>query len=155
MNPDSPPPPPLRDVLVYAYKAREIHIQQESDRKINRALKHRVRRQEVQELCMGEKIYYKKDKEDRWRGPARVIGIDGKSVIVKQGSDVREINRIHIVKVNKCGDYFGVKERDVEEEEDGSETETGEEEEEEEGTWVAVREEEEGEEGVRVGVVRR
>ena len=99
---------------------------------------------------MGEKVYYKRDKEDRWRGPARVIGTDGKTVIVKQGIDVREINRSHIIKVNKCGDYFGVKERDVqeEEEEDGLETGTGEEEEEEEGTWVAVREEERGDEDV-------
>ena len=61
----------------------------------------------------------------------------GKTVIIKQGGNVREINRSHIVKVSKCGDYFGGKERDVhKEEEDNSEAETRE----EEGTWVAMRE---------------
>ena len=62
----------------------------------------------------------------------------GKTVIIKQGGNVREINRSHIVKVSKCGDYFGGKERDVhKEEEDNSEAETRE----EEGTWVAMRRE--------------
>ena len=44
----------------------------------------------MEEINVGEKVYYKKDKEDKWRGPAKVIGKDGKTVVVKQGSDVRE-----------------------------------------------------------------
>ena len=46
-------------------------------------------------------MYYKKDKDDKWRGPAKVIGKDGKTVVVKQGSDVRETNRSHVIKVRK------------------------------------------------------
>ena len=44
----------------------------------------------MEEINVGEKVYYKKDKEDKWRGSPKVIGKDGKRVVVKQGSDVRE-----------------------------------------------------------------
>ena len=30
-----------------------------------------MRRQEVEEINMGEKVYYKKDKEDKWRNEER------------------------------------------------------------------------------------
>ena len=46
------------------------------------------------------------DKEDKWRGLAKVLGKEGKTVVVKQGSDVREINRSHVIKVRKMRDFF-------------------------------------------------
>ena len=60
------------------------------DRKIKRALRHKIRKQEVEEINVGEKIYYKKDKENKWRRPAKEVGKEGKTVVVKRGSDVRE-----------------------------------------------------------------
>ena len=83
----------LREILEYAHKAREIYVQQEADRKLKRALRHKTRKQEMEEINVGEKVYYKKNKEDKWRGPPKVIGKDGKTVVLKQGSDVRETNR--------------------------------------------------------------
>ena len=44
---------------------REIYVQQEAERKIKRALRHKIRKQEVEEINVGEKVYYKKDKEDK------------------------------------------------------------------------------------------
>ena len=60
----------------------------------------------MEEINVGEKVYYKKDKEDKWKGPAKVIGKEGKTVVVKYDSDVRETNRSQEIKVRKMGDYF-------------------------------------------------
>ena len=80
----------------------------------------------MEEIEVGEKVYYKKDMEDKWRGPAKVIGKEGKTVIVKQGSDVRGINRSHVIKVRKSGDYFKKTEEEGDDE-DGEEEESDEE----------------------------
>ena len=94
-------------------------------------------------------------KEDKW---------DGKTVVVKQGSDVRETNGNRVIKVRKMGDYCekeeieecnddddDIWESDTEEESedcrggedsDGGKTEDGETEEEEETEEVEESEEE-------------
>ena len=90
--------------------------EQEVDRKINRAFRHKIRKQEVEEINVCEKLYYKKYKEDKWRGPAKVLGKDRKTVVVKQGSDIREINRSHVMCEN--GDYFKNEENKGENDED-------------------------------------
>jgi hypothetical protein len=48
---------------------------------------------------MGDMVLYKKDGEHEWRGPAKVIGRDGKTVVIKHGGDVRSVNRVHITKI--------------------------------------------------------
>ena len=87
-------------------KPEKFTFHQEAERKIKRALRHKIRKQEAEEINVGEKIYYKKNKEDKWRGPARVLGKEGKTVLVKQGSDIRETIRSHVIKVRKMGYYF-------------------------------------------------
>ena len=37
--------------------------------------------------------------EKEWRGPAEVVGVQGKTVIVKHGSSLREIARVHITRI--------------------------------------------------------
>ena len=69
-------------------------------------MRHRIKKQEVEKTKVGEKVYYKKDKKDKWRGPTKVKGKEGKTVVVKQGSNVRETNRSHVIKVRKMGDYI-------------------------------------------------
>ena len=50
--------------------AREIQVQQESDDRIKRALKGRMRKYKIEEGRMRDKVYYKKNKkcgeERRW-----------------------------------------------------------------------------------------
>ena len=70
-------------------------------------MRHKIRKQEVEEINVGEK-----DKEGKWRGPAK----EGKTVVVKQGSDVREIKRSHVIKMRKKGDYFENEEKRGEDE---------------------------------------
>ena len=64
---------------------------------------------------MGDKVYYKKEKEKMWRGPAIVIGRDGKNVIVKHGGLLREVLRVHVTKFVEEGGQGEEEEGDTEE----------------------------------------
>ena len=55
----------------------------ESDRKVRQALRHKIRPHRLEMATIGDEVYYKKDKNDEWRRPGKVIGRDGKVVIVK------------------------------------------------------------------------
>ena len=98
----------------------------------------------MEEINVGEKVYYKKDK---WRGPAKVIGKEGKTVVVKQGSDVRETNRSHVIKVRKRGIYFDNDEINKNSENDENERENDKEESEDEEEMVGMVERKEGDGG--------
>ena len=76
--------------------ARKIHIKLESEERIKKALERRIIEHKIEDAQIGEKVYYKRENDKRWRGPAKVIGVDGKTLIVNQGSDSRKVNRIHI-----------------------------------------------------------
>ena len=39
-----------------------------------------------------------REREKMWRGPAVVIGRDGKNVIVKHGEMLREVARVHVTR---------------------------------------------------------
>ena len=47
---------------------------------------------------IGDEVYYRKEK-DEWRGLGKVIGRDGKMVLVKQGGTLTEVTRVHITRL--------------------------------------------------------
>ena len=57
-------------------------VKAEISERIRRALHHKVRVAE-ESLELGDKIFYKRSHDNRWRGPAKVIGKDGKIVYVR------------------------------------------------------------------------
>ena len=67
------------------HAARQGFIASESCMRIKKALRHRVRVNETV-FCPGDKVYYKRDNQDRWLGPAKVIFQDGKVVFVRHGA---------------------------------------------------------------------
>ena len=95
----------IRDNLVAMHRSRRVQIMQESNQKIRTALRNQIREHRVEEAQQGDEVYYKRDGEKAWRGPAKVVGIDGKTVVVKHGGDLREICRVHITRLK------GVKEK--------------------------------------------
>ena len=107
--------------------------------RIRRALKGKIRVHRIEEAQVGDKVFYKKKGEEKWRGPGRIIGRDGKVVMIKQGALIREVNKIHITKLQKAGEKMeekekkrgAMEERDEEKEEKGEEDSDEEEEEEE------------------------
>ena len=89
---NSPPgnEPPSDSIVVAKnleamHKARESYIRAESSERIKRALRHNVRQSVIEDLECGASVYYKRNEDTKWRGPAKVLGIDGKQVIVKHG----------------------------------------------------------------------
>ena len=67
-------------------EARAEFIKNESNERIRRALLHQTRVTDVEDLVNGDSVYYKRQDDDKWRGPAIVIGRDGKQILVRHGS---------------------------------------------------------------------
>lgn len=74
----------IADNLNAMHNARREFLRSESDNRVQRALLHQVRSDDVENLSTGEVVYFKRQ-DDRWHGPGVVIGRDGKQVLVKHG----------------------------------------------------------------------
>ena len=116
----------MRGTLNAIHKCRVAHKQQESKEKLQQALKHKIRMRRVECAEVGDQVYYKKDKEGEWRGPGKVIGRDGKVVVVKHGGNVREVTRVHITRLKGTSNEEN-EEEEEEEELDGRSDEADEE----------------------------
>ena len=86
----------VRENLTALHLARKDFIRYESDEKIKRALKHRVRPTRVDDLSNGDNVFYKRNDSDEWHGPGVVVGIDNKVVLVRHGG---EMIRVHVVRL--------------------------------------------------------
>ena len=76
--------------------AREAFIKAESSEKLKRALKHKIRTTSAMDYQIGEEVYYKRNNTDRWIGPARIIGIDGKNILIKHQSNVVSVSQCRV-----------------------------------------------------------
>ena len=79
------------------HSARQQFIQSESNERIRRALRHKIRiSNETYEK--GDEIFYKKDGNSRWLGPAKVLAQDGKLVFVRHGNQLMRIAPNRLIK---------------------------------------------------------
>ena len=95
----------VREALNAMQKAREVFIKNESCNKIRIALNKKVREHKLEEAVVGDEVFYKRENEREWRGPAKVVGVSGKTVVVKHGDSLREVARVHISRIqgsDKC-----------------------------------------------------
>ena len=82
------------------HAARKAFIQSESSSRLKTALKSKIRtNSELYDY--GDIVYYKRMKDDRWLGPARVIFQDGKIIFVRHGSTYIRVSANRIVKAGK------------------------------------------------------
>ena len=84
----------ISDNLNAMHAARKDFICNESSERIRRALLRQVREDDISDVNTGDSVYYKRVGEDMWRGPVKLIGRDGKEVLVKHGG--------YHVKVHTC-----------------------------------------------------
>lgn len=78
---------------------RRAFLQAETSERIRRALRHNLRPCGTQ-LTTGDTVYYKRDGQEEWKGPGRVIGRDGKVIIIKHGSQCYRIHSSRVMKGN-------------------------------------------------------
>ena len=83
------------------YSAREQQLAKDADEKIRRALSHKVRDVRSNNVQNGDKVYYKREESQRWKGPATVIGVDGKVVFLRHGGFQVKCHISRVVNVNE------------------------------------------------------
>ena len=66
------------------HSARKEFIRSESDERLRRALRHKIRVLE-HNFHIGDKVFYKREGRDKWIGPGTVLGQDGKVVFLRHG----------------------------------------------------------------------
>ena len=82
------------------HAARKAFIQSESSSRLKTALKSKIRTSsEIYEY--GDIVYYKRLKDNKWFGPAKVIFQDGKIIFVRHGSTYVRISANRIVKAGQ------------------------------------------------------
>ena len=82
------------------HSARKAFIHSESSIKLKTALKAKIRtNSEVYDF--GDIVYYKRMKDNRWLGPARVVFQDGKVIFVRHGSTYIRVSANRIVKAGE------------------------------------------------------
>ena len=82
------------------HSARRAYLEAESSEKVRKALKHKVRVSSTR-YNNGEKVYYKRDGVDKWKGPGKVICQDGKIVFVRHGNVYVRVSTNRLLKVGK------------------------------------------------------
>ena len=88
----------VRRNLNALHLARQEFVKFEADEKIRRALRHNVRKSNIDDLKNGDEVYYKRNDANEWRGPGKVIDIEGKTVIVKHGGAYVKVHIVSLIK---------------------------------------------------------
>ena len=91
----------VKENLQAIHAARTNYIKAESNEKIRRALRHNVRTYSEEIFEVGNKVFYKRQAFKGWRGPATVVGIDGKFILIRYGSQFYRCHQCHLMKVTK------------------------------------------------------
>ena len=81
----------LMDNLNALHSARESFIKAESSEKLRIALRKKTRNCSSKKFVIGDSVYYKKNDTLTWKGPGKVIGKDGSSVLVRHGAYVTAV----------------------------------------------------------------
>ena len=87
--------------------AMEGFIRYDSCEKIYRALNSNVRRTLVEDLQVGDEVYYQRKNSKEWYGPGKVMLIEGQVITVKHGNVTVKVSSVSLVRVphictNEC-----------------------------------------------------
>ncbi len=81
------------------HAARQSFIESESSERVRRALRCKVRASE-QVFENGELVYYKREGQEKWLGPGKVVFQDGKVVFVRHGGVFVRVSPNRLIKIN-------------------------------------------------------
>ena len=91
----------VRDHLSRINSAREAFRAADNDERIKRALKARIVNSNDEEFHLHDKVYFKKDKQIEWSGPASVIGQEGKVVFLRYGNNLRRVHKSKVIRIGE------------------------------------------------------
>ena len=80
------------------HAAMRAFVASQASEKVRRALKAQIRYSR-KSFNNGEKVYFKRPGKKEWSGPASVIGMEGKTVILKHGSYIVRCHETHVLEV--------------------------------------------------------
>ena len=86
----------VADHINALHQARQEMIKLEASEKIRRAIKSKTRTHTNTHYLPGEEVYYKREGEDRWKGPGRIIGQDGQKVLIKTPCSIISVHTCRI-----------------------------------------------------------
>ena len=78
--------------------ARQKYVQAESSDKIRKALRSKTRTYVDAEYKTGDMVYYRRKNTKGWKGPATVLGKDGKVVMLRHGGSLVRVHPCHLMK---------------------------------------------------------
>ena len=79
------------------HSSRQAFIKSESDERIRRALRHKIRASE-QVFKNGDRVYYKRQGSEKYLGPGRVVFQDGKVIFVRHGGVFVRVSPTHLIR---------------------------------------------------------
>ena len=82
------------------HSSRKAFIQAEASEKIRRALRHKIR-SSSEVFQPGDKVFYKRDESNKWKGPGKVLGQDGKVVFVRHGNIYVRVHPCRLIRVGE------------------------------------------------------
>ena len=83
--------------------AREAFRKVDNSERLKRLLKGRIHPNHDQILEPGDFVSFKEIDKNKWSGPGKVLGLDGKVILIKYGNMLR---RVHSSRVIKHGEEF-------------------------------------------------
>ena len=89
-----------------ALSARTAFIEVDSSARLRRALCKKIR-VHGEPYNQGDKVYFKRGKDNKWHGPGTVIGVDGKVIFVKHGRLYITASPSRLIKANQVFKSFG------------------------------------------------
>ena len=113
----------LLETLQAIHAARVEHTKSERCERIRRALKAKIRISDTV-YDRGDVVYFKKEDENKWRGPARVIFQDSRVIFIRMGSVYYRVSANRLV---KAGDQLASNVKANEDEQDNKNNETNDE----------------------------
>lgn len=82
--------------------ARQAYVEAEASERVRRALRTKLRNY-TKHFEQGAKVFYKREDSNQWKGPGKVIGQDGKVVLIRHGSIYVRVSPCRVL---KFGDEF-------------------------------------------------
>ena len=91
---------PTSDRINAIFSGRKIFMEQENGQRLNRALKTKVI-PPIEHYEIGDSVYFKKQGkfDTPWQGPAKVMGVNGKTIFLAMGRFTYSTSRSRLIKI--------------------------------------------------------